>query len=153
MGSPGNAPRPYRQRSASTLFLRVPSVDWARVRVGEKTEFRTLPHESSRLLKTYTPTPVVAYSRDGRGNYEQLLMVLEERRFEPVFNLATDPEGVRREGFESYDEWRRYWRKRRRGVFRPMERAYVWRVRFFDAEPDMLLMGELLMDRLYGDYL
>lgn len=154
MGSQGgNAPNPYTQHKASTLFLRVPAEDWPRVKIGEKTEFRTRPKESSRLLTIYTPTPVVAYMRDGMGRYDANLMVLEERRFEPLFQISQDAEAIAREGFSSYDEFRRYWRKRRKGVYRPLERVWAWRVRLWDRGEDDRRFGLDLLHRLYGAWL
>jgi hypothetical protein len=153
MGSRGgSAPNPYRQRQASTLFLRVPNVDWTRVKIGEKTEFRTMPKESSRLISAKTPTPVVAYTVDGLGRYDAQLMVLEDHRYEPVFAIADDPDAIAREGFESYDHFRRYFRKRTKGVYRPMQPVHVWRVRRW-AHYDHQRFGLRLLAHLYGDWL
>lgn len=148
----GSAPKPYMQRKASTLFLRVPVEDWPRVVIGEKTEFRTLPREGSVLHKAYLPTPVVAYCVRPVDQYVNKLMVLLERRIEPVFAISDDPAAIAREGFESYDEFRRYWRKRRKGAYRPMERVQVWRVRPY-TEGDMTILGAQMFRRLYGDFL
>lgn len=156
MGSHGgDAPNPYTQRHASTLFLRVPNGDWARVKIGEKTEFRTMPKESSRLLRCKTPTPVVAYTvRRALNQYDAALMVLQERRHEPLFAISENPEAITREGFASYDEFRRYWRARMKGVYRPMQMVRVWRVRPWDREAgDALLFGLELLEHLYGDFL
>lgn len=155
MGSRGgNAPNPWSQRQASTLFLRVPYDDWPRVKIGEKTEFRTKPREGARLLTVKTPTPVVAYAvSPSRGVHDGQLMVLERRRYEPLFAIAEDEEAIRREGFESYDEFRRYWRKRRKGVYRPMEKVYVWRVRRLGDFSDLTALGLVLMGHLYGEFL
>lgn len=145
----------------STRFLRVPSFDWPAVKIGAKTEFRTKPREGSRLITCNTPTPVVAYSLSN-GPLRQIvskLMVLEERKFEPLFALAEDAEGLAREGFESYDHFRRYWRKRNKGRFVPMQRVWVWRVRPWRHAPDEWSrgdedkMGEALIEELYGEHL
>lgn len=160
MGSRGgNAPNPYAQHQAFTQFLRVPFIDWPRVKIGEKTEFRTKPRESSRILRANTPTPVVAYAINGSGEYDRKLMVLEEHRYEPLFAISDDSEAIAREGFETYDHFRRYWRKRRKGVYRPMERVHVWRVRRFHLGTDPFeaddesTLGVALFEHLYGDYL
>lgn len=143
--------KPLPQRQASTLFLRVPRIDWTRVKVGEKTEFRTRPREGSNLLNVNLPTPVVAYSQRPTGGYDTWLMVLLEKRYEPLFALASDPEGVAREGFDSYEEFRSYWRRRKRGRFKPMEHVYVWRVRNATPE-DAEEFGPAIYHRLYGEY-
>lgn len=153
MGSQGgNAPNPYTQRHASTLFLRVPTMDWARVKIGEKTEFRTRLREGSHLVAANTPTPVVAYTKSSLG-YDSKLMVLVEHKREPLFAIADDPEAIGREGFEDYDHFRRYWRKRRKGVYRPMELVHVWRVRPWDEKWDMGRFGNYLIGHLYRDWL
>lgn len=150
----GNAPNGYRQHKASTLFLRVPVLDWPRVKVGEKTEFRTRPGEGSSLLRVNAPTPVVAYRPATQTQpIDGKIMVLLERRYEPLFNISTDPEAVRREGFETYDEFRRYWRKRRKGVYRPMEQVHVWRVRPWEGQHDLVRFGVTLLGRLYGEFI
>lgn len=156
-GVSDSAPAPYQQRHASTLFLRVPLADWARVVVGEKTEFRTRPKESSSLLRVYTPTPVVAYCANRGGEYSSKLMVLEERRYETLFDVSMNPESVEREGFASYDEFRRYWRKRRKGVYRPLERVHVWRVRKWGHDEtgqlDDRTFAAAVLHHLYGEWL
>lgn len=155
MGSHGGSgPNGLTQHQASTLFLRVPAVDWPRVRIGEKTEFRTMPRESSRLLTAYLPTPVVAYST-GSGPFRETvheLMVLEERKHEPLFAISEDAEALAREGFESYDLFRRYWRARQRGVYRPMQKVWVWRVRRWESG-DVIRQGAALLRQLYGEHL
>lgn len=153
MGSRGgSAPNPYTQRSMSTLFLRVPRVDWARVKIGEKTEFRTQANEAVRIAKANTPTPVVAYSISLNRDHDAQLMVLERHRYEPLFAIAEDVEAIRREGYETYDEFRRYWRARLKGIYRPMQKVHVWRVRPW-TETDELHFGPELLKRLYGDFM
>lgn len=151
-GNGGAAPRPYTQRFASTLFLRVPTGDWTQVKIGEKTEFRTMPGESSRLLKSYTPTPVVAYSITGSGVYDKKLMVLESWRREPLFEINNDLDALARENMASYDAFRRYWRARQHGVYRPLQIVHVWRVRQF-LDKDIVAEGARLLRRLYGEFL
>jgi hypothetical protein len=154
MGSRGgNAPNPWSQRQVSTLFLRVPFEDWTRIKLGEKTEFRTKPREGARLLSVKLPTPDVAYAHSLTVGYDGKLMVLEERRYEPLFAISQDEAAIQREGFASYDEFRRYWRKRRKGVYRPMERVYVWRVRPWQGNHDLTRMGTRVLHALYGDFL
>jgi hypothetical protein len=139
------------RRQVSTRFLRVPANDWPMVRVGVKTEFRTRPEDRVGLTKCYVPTPVIAYATRALGP-ESRLMVLEERRHEPLFNIVDDAEAIAREGFESYEQFRRYWRKRMHGRFVPLERVWVWRIRLF-TETDIAIEGERVIRELYQEYL
>lgn len=152
MGHGSRGPRPFISRQTSTLFLRVPSADWSRIYVGEKTEFRARPGEASRLLTVNLPTPVVAYAQRRATGYQSKLMVLEEKRYEPLFNIAQDAEALAREGFETYDEFRRYWRARRKGIYRPMEMVHVFRVRPWGGY-DLQRFGVQLLAHLYGEWL
>jgi hypothetical protein len=148
----GSAPGPYRQREARTLFLRVPYIDWTKVKVGEKTEFRTAPHESSKITMANTPTPVVAYATND-DFYDAKLMVLEARRHEPLWEIANDFVGLAREGYaEDYEGFRRYWRKRQKGVYKPLQMVWVWQVTPF-LESDIIVEGSRLLRRLYGEFL
>ncbi|MFL5350909.1 MAG: hypothetical protein ACJ8AT_39580 [Hyalangium sp.] len=148
----GVAPEGAERAEAVTLFLRVPAVDWPRLVLGEKTEFRTTPREGSRITKAKTPTPVVAYrTRRGHDN-DYKLMVLEEFRREPLFEVSQHPELLKREGFENYDLFRRYWRARQHREFVPMEVVQVWRVRSWE-DGDLVRQGFELLKRLYGAYL
>jgi hypothetical protein len=152
MGSRGgSAPNAYRQRSRSTLFLRVPVGDWTKVKVGEKTEFRTMPGAGSSMMAVNPPTPVVAYTVNRSGQYDAQLMVLLARRVEPLWEISGNPEALAAEGFESYDVFRRYWRARQKGVYRPLQLVTVWRVR--RAWPsDRADFGVKLFDDLYGEF-
>jgi hypothetical protein len=148
----GGHPKPYPQRTAVTLFLRVPIADWLRVKVGEKTAFRTVPGQRvARVQHTELPTPIVAYALSDAGEYDCTLMVLEGHRVEPLFNAMDDPEAIAREGFVNHHHFRRYWRKRRGGIYRPMEMVHVWELRLW-CEDDFEDMGKLALQRLYGDF-
>lgn len=82
-----------------------------------------------------------------------MLLVLEERRYEPLFYLAEDPEGLAREGFETYGHFRTYWRRRTdRHTYRPMTLVWVWRVRPWQPS-DLPVFGESLLRELYGEHL
>jgi hypothetical protein len=140
------------RHQVTTRYLRVPAEDWAAVRQGIKTEFRTRPREGV-LTKCNVPTPVVAYAtRRVAGATPTALMVLEERRYEPLFYLADDADGLAREGFPTYDHFRRYWRKRTGDSYRPTARVYVWRVRPWRAG-DGHAFGASLLHELYGEHL
>jgi hypothetical protein len=148
----GVAPKGGERAEAVTLFLRVPAVDWPRIVVGEKTEFRTTPREGSRMGKAKCPTPVVAYrTRQGHDNDFKLLL-LQEMRAEPLFAVSEVPESLAREGFETYDLFRRYWRARQRRPFVPLEVVQVWRV-CLPTQRDYRDMGDRLLCQLYGPYL
>jgi hypothetical protein len=146
MGLWGSGDDPYPPRTASTLFLPVPPEDWARVKQGLKTEFRT----TQGRKPPFRPTPVVAYDPEG---HDQIMMVLEGYRYEQVFFISERPDSIEREGFGSYDDFRDYWKRRNKdGVYRPTERVHVWQVRRWEAE-DYDTMGAILLDQLYGESL
>lgn len=146
---------PFPRHQASTRFLRVPAVDWPAVRIGAKTEFRTRPRDGSRLLTCNTPTPVVAYTTSSTPLRElrTQLMVLLERRYEPVFSIAEDADALAREGFDDYAHFRRYWRKRNGGRYVPMQRVWVWRLRSWDKHSDPSDLGCQLIHDLYGEHM
>jgi hypothetical protein len=143
--------RRLEQRQALTCFLRVPAEDWPRVKIGEKTEFRTRHRERVALVSIKPPTAVVAYADEGEGHDWQV-MVLEEYRYEPLFSITFDAEAVEREGFASYDDFRRYWRKREGGVYMPAEKVWVWRLRPMETG-DTAMLGISLLHHLYGRFL
>lgn len=123
--------------------------------VGEKTEFRTRPREGSNLIVCKLPTPVVAYTKRGASvdAGSARMMVLIERRLERLFDISENPEALVREGFDSHDEFRGYWKRRNGGVYKPSQRVYVWRVRPFDAHADEDTLGRGLFRELYGEHL
>jgi hypothetical protein len=148
--------RPYPQRQIVTRFLRVPAADWLAVKYGEKTEFRT----RSVVMGTagmWFPSPIVAWASWRRGSQtssyerEQQVMVFEEHRQERLFLVGEDRESLRREGFNTYEEFRRYWQTRY-GTLRADDLVHVWRVRCWTDDDDET-MGRVLLDRLYGEYL
>lgn len=142
-------PRPFRQRQARTIFLRVPADDWIAVKRGVKSEFRGSQGASSAFFNTEPPTPVVTY-RVRRGEYESLLMVLEAFWQEPLG--AISEESLAREGFASFAEFRRYWIGRERKRFVPTRNVWVYRVRPW-TDADFEPLAARLMGRLYGDFL
>lgn len=131
----------------------MPGEDWLRVKIGEKTAFRMPERDwlGSRLVNQGLPTPVVAYARINRA-YDHALMVLEGHRLEPVILIEDDPDALAREGYESYDHFRRYWRKRRGGLYTPAELVHVWEVRPWEEESDFEEMGKVLLQRVYGEF-
>ena len=148
-------PKPYRpRRQVSTLYLRVPTDDWARVKIGEKTAFR-MPNGSQSVRQQVNraplPTPVLAYMLTPMPRYDCQLMVLEGHRLEPLYALIGDDEALAREGFPTYDHFRRYWRARWFGVWRETELVHVYEVRPW-TDDDFEEMGKLLLERLYGAF-
>lgn len=145
--------RPLPKREASTQYLRVPIEDWTQVKVGAKTAFRTPATRPvpTTVWRQELPTPVVAYAGNRVVGNDYVLMVLEGYRMEPVFECVSDPEAIAREGFPSQDHFRRYWRKRRNGVYDPMEMVHVWEIRPWE-EDDFATMGARLLEELYGEF-
>lgn len=151
MASDGsNGPKPWVQRQASTVFLRVPTADWTVVRRGMKTEFRASPGAVSGLKFIEPPTPVVAYRVDRSHGYDAALMVLEDRWQEPVGSIS--PESLEREGFASFPEFRRYFVNRERRKFRMTRNVTVYRIRPW-CPTDARTFADDLLKRLYGAFL
>lgn len=152
MGVNGShGPKPYDKRQASTIFLRVPIRDWPAVKRGYKTEFRagTGKNAVPQLWGVQPPVPVVAYAvRD--GEHDARLMVLEELWQEPLG--AISPESLRREGFDSLDEFRTYWISRERRRFRPLRNVFAYRVRPWHPE-DREVFADRTLTHLYGDWI
>ncbi len=139
-------PRAFPQRVVKTAFLRVPEIDWPAVRQGLKPEFRS---SYAALTKTQTPTPVVAWTKRKDGAYEHRLMVLTDVHREPI--SAISEESLRREGFDSFAEFRRYWIARHRQRFEPGRMVTVYSVRPWTPN-DRQEMSEYLFDRIYGEF-
>lgn len=154
MGSQGShGPRPFPQRQASTVFLRVPVADWVSVTRGAKTEFRATPNAVTQALALDPPTPVVAYrvrrSTEPSIAADTKLMVLTDTWQEPI--AAISAESLEREGFPDMAHFRRYWMQRTRRRFKPMQMVRVFRVRLFEEE-DWERSALALMERLYGTF-
>jgi hypothetical protein len=149
--------RPIRRHSERTAFLRLPRQDWAAITQGVKTEFRSpggpgVPPLS--LLKP--PTPVVVYSPPSRfGGVElyRALMVLESCRKEPLGAISA--ESLEAEGFESLQEFRRYWKRRfdrtRRRPWDPTRPISVFCLRPWLPVTDADRFARQLLERLYLD--
>lgn len=155
MGSHGgSAPNGFPQRQASTLFLRVPVDDWTRVKHGEISEFRTTPKDGARVTHANVPTIVCAYAKPygAKGEIDAKVMMLVERREEPLFNIADDADALARAGYPDYATFRRIWRARHGGRYSPMAMCYVWRVRPF-RQSDFHTEGLALLRHLYGLWL
>jgi hypothetical protein len=146
-----DSPKPWTQRKATTVFLRVPREDWSAVKIGSKTEFR-MPggRGMSQLWSCKPPTPVVAYAILDGERYVSTLMILEAHWREPVAGIST--ESLEREGFPDMAHFRRYWMRRTRRRFKPLQEVSVYRVSPFRDE-DRARMGLLLFNRLYGEHI
>lgn len=136
------------------MLLRVPSEDWAAVSFGYKTEFRW--PENGRSPGdgpgAHPPTPVVAYTELGSESFRQL-MVLVEHRLEVLFLITEHPDSISREGFDTYEQFRAYWRRRyAHQPYHPQQKVHVYRVRPW-TEEDYTNMGVRLLDDLYGEYI
>ena len=151
MGADGSqGPRPYTQRKARTIFLRVPNADWINVTRGIKTEFRAGSGACSAMWGVEPPTPVVAYRVHKVHGHEARLMVLERKWQEPLG--AISEESLANEGFESLAEFRRYWMAREKRRFTPTRMVMAYEVRPFVPGEEHSL-GVSLFNRLYGEFL
>ena len=150
MGSSGAGPRPFPQRQARTVFLRVPYQEWTLVKSGRKQEFRASPRACSQLWDVEPPTAVVAYAIFPAQGYKRQLMVLDELWREPLG--AISEESLAREGQPDIAHFRRYWMKREKTKFKPTRMVTVYRVRPF-GEGDVAHMADRLFQRLYGGFL
>jgi hypothetical protein len=139
----------WPQHRVKTLFLRVPSAEWARIVTGGKTEFRQQPGRST-LVRPNCPTPVVGY-REHAGVLESQLLVLDDTWREPLG--AITQESLEREGFRDFDSFRQHWMQRTKRRFRPLLDVQVYRVRVLhDTDEDYNYAGRLLLARLYGEH-
>lgn len=143
-------PKPYRQRQTSTAFVRVPHAEWAAVKHGAKREFRAGSGQHSALWNVTTPSPAVAHSMNGRGDYDSVLMVLENVWREPLGAISA--ESLTAEGFATFAEFRRAWVVREKRWFPPLRITTVYRVRPW-TDDDTARMGQVLLGHLYGDFL
>lgn len=143
--------KPWRQRKAATIFLRVPPGDWPAVKYGHKSEFRTgVRGHMEQAWKLKPPCPAVCYTLSPVTGYDARLMLLEDFYREPLGAISED--SLRREGFASLAEFRRYFMERERRHFTPTRMICVFRVRPWrssDAEP----MAMRFLERLYGEWL
>jgi hypothetical protein len=143
-------PKPYAAHRATTTFVRVPAPDWLLVKHGHKTEFRSGDQRYKLMhIRDLCPTPVVAYALVN-GGHDAQLMVLERFWFEPVGSISE--ESLSREGFETFADFRRYYKLRTHRPFRPLQDVWCFRVRPWtpaDAEEH----GQRLLTRLYGEFM
>lgn len=149
MGSDGAGPKPYTQRQARTIFLRVHHSEYALITSGRKTEFRGSPRRCSQLWDVEPPLPVVTWTLFPARGYKRELMVLEETWREPLGSITE--ESLRREGQPDIAHFRRYWMAREHDRFKPTRMVSVFRIRPWQAH-DGELLGQHLLQRLYGEF-
>lgn len=143
------------RRSASTRFLRVPTVDWPAVAAGEKRQVRLVPAGAPRFHRHMVPSPIVAYASARNGVRGEVyirgrqLMVLESFKIEPL--IAISKADLEAEGFEDLVEYRRYWNAHR-GGFRPMFKVIAYSIRPMEPgeEEEFALT---IFRHLYGPWL
>ena len=143
-------PADLPQHTLRTLYLRVPSIDWAALSLGNKAEFR-LPLQGALGQWYVAPTPVVLYCATPNRTRTKLA-VLVAHRVERLVDIAEDGGGLFREGFETYEDFRRYWRRRTRKPYDPAQQVEVFQI---EAWSDVWRwrLGPTVLERLYCDYL
>lgn len=145
----GAGPRPYKQRRARTVFIRVPDSEWGAVKSGKKREFRASPNNTPQLWDVDTPLPVVAYAVSKGLGYRSQLMVLEETWREPLGSIS--PESLVAEGQPSMAHFRRAWMAREKTAFKPTRMVSVFKMRPWGPTDDRY-MADKLFERLYGEF-
>lgn len=131
------------------MFVRVPAADWLKVKHGSKTEFRGQPGRASAFHFIDPPTPAVAWTFKAK-KYESFLVVLEEVWQEELG--AISDESLKREGFRTLAEFRRYWMQRERRRFMPLREVTAYRIHRL-AEPERDEHAKRLFEHLYGQWL
>jgi hypothetical protein len=138
-------------RTCTTVFLRVPSLDWPKVVTGEKRELRTMGRYALMAGRIRAPELVVGYLVRRYDERREQLLIVDDAWQEPLG--AISPQSLAAEGFESFGEFRSYWKLRfPRSGWRPLSTVQVCTLRPFtpaDHEP----MAERLLQRIYGRWL
>lgn len=149
------AARPeFPQRQVKTQFLRVPRVDWLKVRAGAKTELRAAGrHALGHWRLPVLPMAVVGYSfQRFRADADSCLLIVEKAWSEPLGSITA--ESLAAEGFAELADFKRYWRERHNSVgYKPLSTVQVVQLRPFVPETDVRLIGDVLVDRLFGRWL
>jgi hypothetical protein len=143
-------PKPYSQRQASTIFVRVHSDDWHAVKGGYKREIRSRQSSLTVLQGLSLPTPCVAFRFHRQYGYDAVLMVLEAVWREPLG--AISDESIAAEGYATMADFRRAWIIREKRRFPLLAPVTVYKVRPRTPE-DAAGMGEALLRQLYGEFL
>jgi hypothetical protein len=143
-------PKPFDQRQASTTFVRVPSDDWHAVTGGYKREIRSRQSSLTAIQGLSPPLPCVGWRLHPHHGYEATLLVLEGVWREPLG--AISEESLAAEGYATFAQFRRAWTIREHRRFPLLAQTTVYRVRPWTPD-DAPEMGELLLRRLYGEFL
>jgi hypothetical protein len=152
MGSQGGRyPNGLKGREAHTLFLRAPVCDWALLEQDLKQEFR-MPWTPS-LAKSYyfTPTLVVLYCTPPHSAPKSCLKVLLNRHEESLIDISKNKDALQREGFDTYDHFRGYWKGRMKNPYDPLQHVFVLQI----APPTDHLLRKTamcLLGRLYAEH-
>jgi hypothetical protein len=137
----------------STVYLRIARVDWPAISTGTKTEYRAAGRYALLTAQLNLPIPVVGYTLWDHQPPSARLLVLEHGGLERLG--AISEESLAREGFwtgdrrESYSAFRRYWKGRHNGEFKPVSQVWAYRLRPF-TEADVDEHARRLFDHLYG---
>jgi hypothetical protein len=157
MSASKRASRAGRQHKLKTMFVRVPSRDWARVSTGRQREFRVAV---GGLAAAYgfenveIPLPLFVVAYRTRPEHRKLL-TLEGVRRERLIEISA--EGLLAAGYsgtreEAFARFRRDWTIREKKAFEPAREVVVFTVRL-PREDDVALVGRNLVNHLYGDHL
>lgn len=143
-----------KRRQLIAEAIRVPANEWPRICSGRATEFR-LGDAIAPVLNPEPPVLAVLYCRDvSHAKLETRLMVVEQRRVEPLGAIGED--ALARAGFpgprdEAYARFRRDWKIAHK-KFLPLRRMAVFTVRPVQ-QGDVEAVGVALVNYLYGDLL
>lgn len=146
-------PREFLLRTAKTIRVHLPRVDFNDIRVGAKREFRNYGRRMIEPLPA--PHAVVGYNakdwwtpENGLDGIDTVLLTLEDTWTEPLG--AISEESVAREGFDSLADFRRYFAARYpNGGFRPMANVIVYRIHPMTDE-EKAMYADALWERIYG---
>jgi hypothetical protein len=141
----------FPKHSASTIYLRVPRIDWPAVKLGLKTEFRGQGRFFPLLTNVDTPAPVVLWTALPHSDEPEMRMAVLEACWQEPLRMIS-PESLAREGFASFKEFKTYWRihRAKNTGFKPMTAVWVYRVRPWRGDEDVAELGERMIRRLYG---
>lgn len=135
-------------QTTRTFALRVPQVDWAKVVVGVKTEFRRTGYHA---FEVDLPIVVVGYYYNKTTKKTITSLLVLEECFTEVLG-AISQASIAAEGFDTLREFIAYWRGRYRDGYRGMAEVTVYRLRPFVPE-DRDFFAYRIFDHLYADYL
>lgn len=133
--------------SVSRLWLRVPAPEWAAVKHGVKTEFRS-HYRTLSLANVEKPTPVILFRAERGAELDTRLAVLLEARAEALG--AITEESLKNEGVDTLAEFKVRWTASRDKRFDPFKKVYVYTVRPWDVF-DEERFEKLIFNKLYPE--